>query len=195
MNSDEQNEIGSRLIRAARQDRGYASFFDYPDKDTKEWRVCSALFEAMKKQGVKSLGIPDSLGKGSDPPDCQLQTLDNKLIGIEATELVCGKSIQKSKANELIFDNPWNQERLHTTLTERINSKDKAQIKGGPYDSYFLLIYTDEPDLNKYSLSNLLEGWSPPKTQLIDKIYLLLSYDPQLDTCPYFEFDCCKTVY
>ena len=60
-------------------------------------------------------------------------------------------------------------------------------MKGGPYDTYVVAIHTDEPELDLARLRALL-GSNPFKVpNLVDRAFLLLSYDPNSKSYPFIE--------
>ncbi|MCP5110701.1 MAG: hypothetical protein GY953_07700, partial [bacterium] len=60
-------------------------------------------------------------------------------------------------------------------------------VKGGPYDEYVLIIYCDEPRVLDYGLVEYVEGTRFPGTKLIDRAFLLFSFSPWKECCPYIE--------
>lgn len=195
MDIEERKKIATKLKEAANTNRGYASFFDWPDKDLKEANVCLLLIESMVKSGLEAPGKISPRGQGNDPPDCEIISPDGKVLGVEVTELVCEKAVKKYKATKIDDWADWDRPRLHKTLSDRVIEKDKAKIKGGPYESYYFIIYTDEPALQYENVVDLTRDWSPPQTRLIDRVYFLLSFDPRLSRCPFILFDCEKVTF
>jgi hypothetical protein len=62
-----------------------------------------------------------------------------------------------------------------------------AEVKGGPYDRYVLLVHTDEPGLPAERLQSAF-GNQVFATRLIDEVYVLVSYDPRVRNQPLLHF-------
>ncbi|WP_369935933.1 hypothetical protein [Xanthomonas tesorieronis] len=194
MNSEQQAEI-VRLIREAQaRSRGYADFFLWStDRDLEEWGVTTALAESMSVRGEPSLSDIKSRGRQSDPPDCEAKDAEAKRVAIEVTELVDGLAIHHHKKSIAAGVAPewaeWSQEKFLAQLSSRLDEKDKRfpHLKDAPYpDGYFVLVHTDESELRKEVVAVFLEGFVA-KVQHIKRAFLLLSYDPSVEMCPYFE--------
>ena len=178
-----------RLIRdAAARDRGYASFFEWPDRDQKEVGVSLSLFESLlAKEGLHYSNLR-ARGQGNDPPDCEASAPDGKRIGIEVTELVDPKGIKNAKAGRRYDWATWDKSKLESYVLSRITTKDEpSDLKGGPYDHYWLVIHCDEPELNHGRTQALLSGWAGASTKLVSEAFLLFSYEPQHELCPYIR--------
>ena len=180
--------IGRLIREAAAKDRGYASFFDWPDRDQKEVGIVISLFESiLEKEGVHYSGLR-ARGQGNDPPDCEALAPDGSPIGIEVTELVDEEGIKNAKAGPRYDWATWDKGKVELYLRVRISAKDKSTgLNGGPYARYWVVIHCDEPELNHERVQGLLTGWTGPETTLIDDVFLLFSYDPQHDLCPYIR--------
>ncbi len=72
-------------------------------------------------------------------------------------------------------------------LRTRIAKKDNAQVKGGPYHEYVLVIYCDEPRVLDYHLIEHVRGHSFPRTKVINRAFVLFSYSAWENCCPYIE--------
>ncbi|WP_211824071.1 VOC family protein [Kistimonas asteriae] len=60
--------------------------------------------------------------------------------------------------------------------------------EGGPYPAgYALVIFTDEPLLDKDTVSDYLQDCEPPCSDDLSSIYFLISYDPEMECCPFFQ--------
>ena len=81
--------------------------------------------------------------------------MDGQLAGIEVTELVHEGTLKRSlkaQKERALGKEPhkgeayfaWEQADLLLALQSRISAKDKAKLKGGPYNVYILVIHTDE---------------------------------------------------
>ena len=76
-------------------------------------------------------------------------------------------------------------------VAKYIAKKDNPQkVKGAPYDEYVLVIYCDEPrvrDCNR--LIEYIRGATFPRTALINRAFLLFSFDAWQEYCPYIELN------
>jgi hypothetical protein len=75
-------------------------------------------------------------------------------------------------------------------LGSRLQSKNArfTELKDPSYDGgYLVIVFTDEPDLSAPVVERYLRGQSFTGTRLITRAFFLISYDPRLDRCPYFE--------
>jgi hypothetical protein len=122
---------------------------------------------------------------GDDPPDCEAM-IDGVLCGIEVTELVDQPTLESSIRGHgqwLV----WDPNMLCTELQRLIDRKDKPErLKGGPYARYILVVVTDEPLLGREDVRQFLEG-ATFRTRFITEVYLGLSYDPSVSSCPVFQ--------
>ena len=127
--------------------RGYADYFSWrTDRIVEEIVVVKILDESLHENNLRFFRNYRSRGEGNDPPDCEAISLSGEAIGIEVTELVDGNSIAAVKRNQPTFDEPFSKTELYEQLETRIEKKDQAsEVQGGPYSSYILVIYCDDP--------------------------------------------------
>ena len=179
MSSDDWKEIAQLIREAAKKNRGYAGFFDWPDRDHKELGVALQLFQSLEaREGLQHREVR-SRGAGNDPPDCEARDATGNLIGIEVTELVDSDAIKRYKAGHRWGWADWTQSKFGEYLAGRIDAKDApAEIKGGPYSEYWLLIHCDEPALSLTEVRKYMAGVGPFRTKIITSGFLLLSYYP-----------------
>jgi hypothetical protein len=180
--------IGRLIREATARDRGYASFFEWPDRDQKEVGVVLSLFESLlAKEGLHYSNLR-ARGQGNDPPDCEAAAADGRRIGIEVTALVDSQGIKNAKAGRGYYWATWDKAKLESYIVSRISAKDDAvNLKGAPYDQYWMVIHCDEPELSHDRVCALLCDWSGPVTRLLDEAFLLFSYDPGHRICPYIR--------
>ncbi len=186
--NDTLREIGKNLVEAARKQRPYAGFFTWPNRDTQELGIARTFLAIA----ATSLGVtPQNLrsrGTGHDPPDCEFEDQTGRLIGIEITELVDQAMIQENIRQPGIGTAQWDVNKLTARLEHRLRVKDTPdRLKGGPYHQYLLLIHVDEPELPIDQLRALLTGVRFSAPRLIDRAFILTSYDPRLRAYPYVE--------
>jgi len=67
MDEEELNHLGRLLREAAKKDRGYASFHDWPNRELKEVGVVLDLFESLLQHERKTYSGLRTRGKGNDP--------------------------------------------------------------------------------------------------------------------------------
>ena len=193
MDTEEEKRFIKGIKEAIAKSRGYADSFGWPpDRDLEEYGVVKAFCEALEKEGNSFLDSRSimSRGHGNDPPDCEAKCLDGNLVGIEVTELVDPEAIIAFKKNQIYEWAEWDKAKLIDAINNRLDAKNSPdRIKGGPYASYILIIYTDEPVLNADYAKALLKGYRFAKRNLIDRAFLFIFYDPIHKTYPYIELE------
>jgi hypothetical protein len=176
--------------------RPWNSYWTWRDKPIGER---GAAQEILREAGCKVDGLI-SREVGLDPPDCEA-IVDGRWTGIEVTELVHRKTLERSlKAlkQRAIGKEPerpeayfiWNKDNLVSELQGHLNLKDRAKLKGGPYERYILVIYSDEMFLDQESVSRFLKE-AIFRTDMITDAFLGLSYHSSPDgshgSCPVFR--------
>ena len=190
MTTDEEREIVESMREALRRSRGHASFFEWaPNRDLEELGVATYFAESLGHRGEQVLSNVVSRGRGNDPPDCEAIAPDGTTVAIEVTELVDPAAIVAFKHKQLYEWSDWSPEKLQDALARRLVAKAarRKSLKGGPYGQYIVLIYTDEPMLPYDTAVTLLERAAFEACEDIDRAYLLISYDPKLEYCPYLQ--------
>lgn len=191
MTKEDEKEIVA-LMRAAREKaRGYADFYSWPiDRDIEEWGVANTLFESLLTSGEAFFTDLLQRGRGNDPPDCEAMDDQGKRIAIEVTELVSSDAIKAYKQGHVYDWADWTKEALIESLNKLIAAKGAryAHLKGGAYEGgYVILIHTDEPTLPIETVRKFLADQTLDKPEGVARVFLLLSYDPQSQSCPYIE--------
>ena len=181
MCDDDLQEALRPMRKAVDKQRGYADFFEYPDKDVKEEGIARDLCESLAAAGTP-LARPADLvarGKGNDPPDCEARGIDGSRIAIEVTELVDQKAVEAvARGGSAFAWAEWTSEKLRDRIQNRLDDKDNKVLKGGLYDSVVVVIHTDEPELNIARVKALLGDTRFRACKVIDRAFLLLAYDP-----------------
>jgi hypothetical protein len=169
--------------------RGYSDFFAWPvDRQLEEWAIVDSLKESLEKANAGFFNALMVRGRGKDPPDCEATLAEGGKLGIEVTELVDPAAILAYKNGNTGHWAQWGETKLINAIRQRLEVKDVSKnIKGGPYDSYMLVIHTDEPILNFDYTYPLLSKFSFQFYSLIDRAFLLMSYDEKYQCCPYIE--------
>ena len=156
-------------------------FWVGPTKQITEHGVAS---EILREAGVEVLDLV-SLPQNQDPPDCEGK-LDGRWSGVEVTELVHQKALEHSiKHSEAYF--LWDRNDLIAAIQDRIDAKDAAQLKGGPYERYVLVIHSNEFVLSRIAATEFLQG-AKFRAKLITDVFLGLSYEPGFGI-PTFRLD------
>jgi hypothetical protein len=189
-----QKDDGAAMQAAIQKSRGYADFFGCPqDRDLEEAGVLDSLVESMNFGGVAFYSTLKSRGRPNDPPDCEGLDATGARVAIEITELVDGAAIHavKQGGSKLTWRSWTKADFLHE-LARRIDAKDRRypQLKEPPYSGgYVIVMHTDEPTLSRSVVQGYLDGHRFPTPKHVSRALLLLSYDPSVQRCPYFELN------
>ena len=156
-------------------------FWTYPDRRRAERGAAQRILEAAGMT-VRDLR---SRPKHRDPPDCEGH-LNGCWSAIEVTELIHQPTLERAlKARkdrdaglqpirpEALF--VWGRPGLLRSLREKIERKDRARLKGGPYERHVLIIYTDETFLARDNVGRFLRG-ATFATRSITDVLFGLSY-------------------
>lgn len=191
MTTQEEKEI-LRLIQEARNKaRGYADFFGWAsNRDIEEWGVVTSLAEVLEAENKEIFTSLKRRGRQNDPPDCEALDSDGNRIAIEVTELVDGKAIQAYKSGAIYEWADWNKNKFISSLELLLTRKDLRykELKEPPYDGgYLVVIFTAEPMLDSLTVETYLQGYKFKKPKYITRAFLLMSYEPGVKRCPYYE--------
>lgn len=129
------------LIDIIKKQRKHASFFEWPQKDTKELGILICLISSLEKDGSSSYSDPQSTLK--DPPDCVARDNSGKLMGIEISEFVDLKTVRAAQHNK-DYPKYWDIKDIIEKTQSIILKKDRKKFHGGPYSKIILIIFTDE---------------------------------------------------
>jgi hypothetical protein len=173
--------------------RPWDSYWYWRDKPIAERGAAGEILRSARVQVGNLISRPPN----EDPPDCE-GTLDGEKSAIEVTELVHRPALERSikAANqravglepncpEVYFE--WDRETLIAAIQERIEIKDAAKLRGGPYERYVLVIHTDEFFPHRNAVSQFLEG-AKFRAQRITDVFLGLSPEPGCGV-PTFRLD------
>jgi hypothetical protein len=178
------------ILNARKKRKGYATFFDWPNKATKEKGVVRALLDAMDAKG-ESHGIAHLKTSPVDPPDCIGVLTNGELVGFEVTELVDQKTVEMNPRGRGAWKE-WPSSELIEKLKQIARKKDSKHFQGGPYSKIVLVIHTDEPMVRSADCDSILRGQVFGRCRQITEVYLLLSYAPGLKAYPYFRLEVAK---
>ncbi|QJD91669.1 hypothetical protein HH213_17200 [Duganella dendranthematis] len=191
MTHEEELEIVQLMRKARLESRGYASFFGWSvDRDQEELGAAKALAESLELDGKLFFHELKLRGRGNDPPDLEALSLLGERLAFELTELVDGAAIQAYKAGRVYDWALWDRTKFIDLVSSLLTKKAKrfSKLKGSPYPGgYVIVIFTDEPELTKQTVENYLKGHTFSKSPNVSGSYLVLSYDPTLGRCPYFD--------
>ena len=162
--------------------RGYATFFEWPDKQLKEQDIVQTLLRSMKSKSEGKYFGPVRPPSSGDPPDCVVSDRDGNPVGVEVTEFVSGEAIERNRREGLeginrIIRN-WEPAEVIEEIDRIIQKKDGKTFKGGPYAKKILLIFTDEDTLisRRFEYAKRLPEQSFGPVNQIDEVYFLFSY-------------------
>ena len=193
MDAEEEKRFNKGILEGIARSRGYADSFEWrPDRHLGEYSIVKLFCEALEKEGKSFIDSNSifSRGRGNDPPDCEANDFDGNLIGIEVTELVDPQAIIASKKDQVYDWAEWDKTKLIGAINNRLEKKDiPDQIKGGPYTSFILIIYTDEPVLNADYAKTVLKEYRFGRCNLIDRAFLFIFFDPIYKTYPCIELE------
>jgi hypothetical protein len=180
MADDDAQDWGD-FARAMQQNmRGGNDYWYWKDKSEMERGIA---LEVLTQAGLDIQQLRSRTPE--DPPDCEAM-IGGLMCGIEVTELLDQPTLESSiRGNEQML--VWDRETLCRELQRRIDRKDKPEkVKGGPYARYILVVATDEFLLSREAVARFLEG-ATFRTRLITEVYVGLSYDPWVKSCPVFQ--------
>lgn len=191
MKKEEENKV-LKLMREARDKaRGYADFFGWSiDRDAEELMVVKSLNESLESEGKNVFNSLKSRGRPNDPPDCEALNSNGLRIAIEVTELVDEKAIKNYKAGNLYDLAEWDKNKCISTIESLLSRKDSKhpKLKEPPYSGgYIIVVFTDEPMLNRSTIKSYLSGYNFKKPKHITQAFLIVSYDPSIEYCPHYE--------
>lgn len=164
--------------------RKYASFFEWIDKEGKELGVAEELVAALNAGG--SLQLSGLVLCNPDPPDLTCQNAQGERIAIEVSEIVCEEAVRLNQLGQDVY-RVWQPGELRTGITERLARKDRISLRGGPYRSIYVCLFTDEMMLTQKSVNEELANTKFGPFNQITGAFLLFSYDPETKSYPVVE--------
>ena len=199
--ANDRDELGKvvRGIASAARQRGHATWFHTSGKLKPAMEVYVVAEWAKVLNERHGWNIRD-VRKNPDPyPDCladfgPVGAGRPVTIGIEVTELVdsnaiaahqeerreakAGKTDQISNADRLHrlerMDPEWTLDKFRTHLEKSVREKDR-RARDGSLEKQFLLVITDEQDLNEDTLRQYMDKVSLPRPKNFDAVYLMAS--------------------
>lgn len=191
MSPEQQSEINDAIRAAIRKARGYADFFGWTtNRDLEELGVITSLAESMDPDGTLFFSQVAIRGRGNDPPDLEAQDKTGHRIAFEVTELVDEDAIKAFKNGRPYGTAEWSETKFIEALEDLLIAKNSrfGKLKDGPYlGGYVVVVFTDEPELPRQKVEHFLTGHLFSQMPNVSRAFLLLSYDPSVQRCPYFE--------
>ena len=160
--------------------RKYASFFEFGEKWQKELSVGEELIRALNAEF--GFALTDLSVQDPDPPDLTCRNGAER-IAIEVTELVCAKAVRANERGREDY-REWRPGEVAAALQALVQRKDSAKLCGGPYDSHWLCIFTDEFTLTAGVVAKQLEAVRFGPVRQINQAFVLFSYEPGRPTYP-----------
>jgi hypothetical protein len=160
-------------------------FWDRPNKPAQERGAALQLLLDAKFE------VTEFRSRQDDPPDCE-GLLDGQWSAFEVTQLMHEKArAQSMKAIKQQLGKPeayylWDRDDVLDAIQKLIEVKDAKRYKGGPYQRFVLVIYTDEFVLNGATMHQFLDG-ATFRTRVFTDVVVGLSYEPASGTYPTFR--------
>ncbi|MEW6116752.1 MAG: hypothetical protein AB1553_07620 [Nitrospirota bacterium] len=175
------------LEQILQEQRKYAAFFEWPDKQSKECGIVQCLLESMENHGLAPF---TGLRPGPSPnhaPDCIAEDKSGETVAIEVTEFVSRKAIEMNQRGKNVY-HYWKPDEVINEVKKIITQKDGVTYRGGPYSKIVLVIHTDEIALDHETYSTVLSG-AAFEAQTIDGAFFLFSYRPQVKSYPHVQLN------
>ena len=177
-------ELLAELVTQLGRERGYASFFQWHDRQVMERGIVTDLLSLAHEDFPSPLPPVSSLA--SDPPDCVITANDSR-IGVEVTELVdrsfLEAVVREEREGDTVYDwAAWDRDKFFDFLNARITAKGRpTDIFGGPFDEYVLLVHTAEPGLDPETVQQWLSQAATADPGIISRGYIIFDYRPGED--------------
>lgn len=179
MENDLKELIKVSLERLKKLKRKHANSFDWYDKPGKELGITNDFIVQIEK--LENITF-SNYGLGDDPPDIVLERDDGTKVGMEITELVNQKAIEKDIKRDPTYVEEylsWDREKTINNISSIIQKKDNLCDRVAMlYEEIILLIHTDEPRLDSDTLKSYIRDTDWPTTKSVKKVYILVAYEP-----------------
>ena len=177
------DEILEELRTAVKKQRGYAGFYHWHGKRQKEAGILESFVEGARRVGIllTDTRLED---EGKDPPDGWTH-LDSRKIAIELTEFVDESLVAREKRTGDPQWRYWVQTDFTSKVTKVISTKDHSGF--GKTADFWLVIHSDEPALSASLVEEYCAASGTIETSGLDRCFMLLSYDPQIESYPVLE--------
>jgi len=192
------DELLAEVARAVARQRGYADFFDWPEKRQKELGLLEVFAEAFRSGGG-IISAEHLTEPGLDPPDGEALSQAGVRIGIELVELVDQGLIERQKRDPHRTQwRDWTGKELRETLSALVGRKDSTRQATSllhNLSEYWTVIHTDEPALTPGSVARHVAGFRVGPCRLVTRCFLLMSYSPAIKGYPLVEIPVRRTFW
>jgi hypothetical protein len=171
------------LAKAVAKQRGYADFFDWPDKRQKELGILQTFVESARTLGLV-LSNPILVEPGKDPPDAWAELPGGQRVSIELTELVDQQLVERQKRTGEAQWRAWTAAQFSSRLQQIIANKDPGLTNTRTPAAYWLVIHSGEPSLSAALVAEFVAEIRVFSSKGIERCFLLLSYEPASASCP-----------
>lgn len=182
MDESEWEELSREFDEYRRKSRGYATYWEWMIQEVEELGVVEELCRSISATEGRDFEPPVPVA--NDPPDCEVRAKDGAFIGVEATELIDPKHISEFRRTGRDPAHVWDRGKLVSAIDARVRAKDIPSWANSPYDEYWLVLYTDDPNLGFGAAQSMLADYAAPDTSTITHVYFIFSYDPSRNGCP-----------
>ena len=193
-----EDDLLMELARAIARQRGYADFFDWPEKRQKELGLLQVFAEAFGRSGGVISG-EHLTEPGLDPPDGVAVSQTGARIGIELVELVDQGLIERQKRDPQRTQwRDWTDQELREALRTLVGRKDSTRQIASllrDYPGYWTVIHTDEPALTPESVAQHVADFQVGPCRLVTRCFLLMSYSPAIKGYPLVEIPVRRTLW
>jgi len=119
-----------------------------------------------------------------DPPDCIVKDPSGNDVGVEVSELVDKRAIEKVERG-INTTRLWRENEVIQEIEKILKEKDLKRYHGS-YSKIVVIIHTDEVSIEYEHIKPTIENHLFPPLKQIDEAYLLFSY-PYKEKCPYIR--------
>ena len=160
--------------------RGYADYWHYSDGPIAEVGVANILADHLTHTEGRSWKSLESLK--DDPPDVLLVSTSLHRVGVEVTELVDQKTLERHLGASGLKDwAVWTSDTVAHRIVQLIEQKDrKLAARTGQFDEVFVAVFTDEPMITVELAQQALLNVSVSVAN-IQRAFLILSYHPEFN--------------
>lgn len=168
--------------------RGHADYWSWEkDRSIAEAGVVDDFIVAIERE--EAIRFRSARHReGDDPPDCEAVDEEGRIWGLEVTELLHSRSVAAARAGQYVEPKYWDADGVAKEIERRIARKDAAsEVRGGPYERYAVIIYTDEPFLLPEHVASAVQERSFGPVRLLTDAFVLMSYDPHQGNQPLYR--------
>jgi hypothetical protein len=178
---DVMHEDLKRAVELLNKGRRYASFFEWPEKEGKEFGVAEEFVETLNAE--TRLGLSNLQLQRPDPPDLICTGAAGDRVAIEIAEVVSEEAVRRTAAGEQVL-RVWRSGDLRSSVSVLLQRKDRKRFHDGPFSQIFVCLFTDEPMLTFEAARAELDKAKFGPFKQITGAFLLFSYQPSTKTYP-----------